>query len=228
LTQQERCQFCFENPARPKHLVVAIANFSYLMLPQWQPVVPGHCCILTMQHESSTRGVDNNVWDEIRNFKKCLIMMFGKQEKEVVFLETVTGLSKQRRHCLVECIPLPQHAAKQAPLYFKKAIDEAEDEWSQHNAKKLIDTSEKGLRGSIPKDFPYFHVEFGLKKGFVHVIDDESNFEANFGLNVVRGILKLPAEDMHRRRAHLSVEAQKGAVAEFSRDWAAFDWTKQL
>ena len=49
VTQQERCQFCFENPTRPRHLVVAIANFTYLMLPQWQPVVPGHCCILPMQ-----------------------------------------------------------------------------------------------------------------------------------------------------------------------------------
>lgn len=49
LTQQERCQFCFENPRRPKHLVVAIANFTYLSLPVWRPIVPGHCCILTMQ-----------------------------------------------------------------------------------------------------------------------------------------------------------------------------------
>ncbi|CAK9183886.1 unnamed protein product [Ilex paraguariensis] len=228
LTQQERCQFCFENPARPMHLVVAIANFTYLSLPQLQPIVPGHCCILPMQHESSTRTVDNNVWDEIRNFKKCLIMMFAKQEKDLVFLETVMGLAQQRRHCLVDCIPLPREIAKQAPLYFKKAIDEAEDEWSQHNAKKLIDTSEKGLRSSIPKDFPYFHVEFGLNKGFVHVIDDESQFKSHLGLNVIRGMLRLPAEDMHRRRKHESVEAQKQAVASFAQDWEPFDWTKQL
>ena len=49
LTQQERCLFCLENPNRPMHLVVSIANFAYLMLPQWQPVVPGHCCILPIQ-----------------------------------------------------------------------------------------------------------------------------------------------------------------------------------
>ncbi|XP_058105568.1 uncharacterized protein LOC131249019 isoform X2 [Magnolia sinica] len=122
MTQQERCQFCFENPTRPKHLVVSIANFTYLMLPQWQPVVQGHCCILPMQHESATRTVDNDVWDEIRNFKKCLLMMFAKQDKDVVFLETVMGLAKQRRHCLVECIPLPRDIAKEAPLYFKKDI----------------------------------------------------------------------------------------------------------
>ena len=49
LTQQERCLFCLENPNRPMHLVVSIANFTYLMLPQWQPMVPGHCCILPIQ-----------------------------------------------------------------------------------------------------------------------------------------------------------------------------------
>ncbi|KAL3649076.1 hypothetical protein CASFOL_005479 [Castilleja foliolosa] len=228
LTQQDRCQFCFENPGRPKHLVIAIANFTYLALPHHQPVVPGHCDILTLQHESSTRTVEDNVWDEIRNFKKCLIMMFAKQEKEVVFFETVMGLAQQRRHCMIECVPLPRDVAKQAPVYFKKAIDEAEDEWSQHNAKKLIDTSEKGLRGSIPKNFPYFHVEFGLNKGFVHVIDDEKEFKSSFGLNIIRGILRLPAEDMHRRRRHESFETQKQAVASLARDWEPFDWTKQL
>ncbi|MED6110640.1 hypothetical protein PIB30_044862 [Stylosanthes scabra] len=228
LTQQERCLFCLENPNRPMHLVVSIANFTYLMLPQWQPVVPGHCCILPIQHESATRTVDDNVWTEIRNFKKCLIMMFAKQEKEVVFLETVMGLAQQRRHCTVECIPLPQDIAKEAPLYFKKAIDEAEDEWSQHNAKKLIDTSQKGLRNSIPKHFPYFHVEFGLNKGFVHVIDDEKQFKSNLGLNVIRGMLKSAEEDMYRRRRYEAVDVQKQAVASFSKEWEPFDWTKQL
>ncbi|KAK9112934.1 hypothetical protein Scep_020453 [Stephania cephalantha] len=254
LTQQERCHFCFENPSRPRHLVISIANFTYLMLPQRQPVVQGHCYIVPLQHESATRNVDDNVWEEIRNFKKCLIMMFRKQEKEVVFLETVIGLAKQRRHCLVECIPLPEEIARQAPLYFKKlfrififpssmatvynhdydglvwkkAIDEAEDEWSQHNAKKLINTGEKGLRGSIPKHFPYFHVEFGLKEGFVHVIDDESQFNSSLGLNVIRGMLQLPEEDMHRRVRYESIDRQKAAVATFAQQWEPLDWTKQL
>ena len=53
ITQQERCVYCFENPNRPKHLVVAIANFTYLMLPQFQPVAPGHCCIVTLQVKSA-------------------------------------------------------------------------------------------------------------------------------------------------------------------------------
>ncbi|KAG1330883.1 CWF19-like protein 2 [Cocos nucifera] len=227
LTQQERCQFCFENPSRPKHLVVSIGNFTYLMLPQQQPVVQGHCCILPMQHEAATRTVDKNVWEELRNFKKCLLKMFARQDKDVVYLETVIGLAKQRRHCLIECIPVPNDVAKQAPLYFKKAIEEAEDEWGQHEMKKLIPTS-GNLRQVIPQNFAYFHVEFGLDRGFVHVIDDDSNFSSGFGLNVIRGLLRLPEEDMYRRRKHGPVEKQKQAVASFALEWEPFDWTKQL
>lgn len=86
----------------------------------------------------------------------------------------------------------------------------------------------KGLRGSVPENFPYFHVEFGLYKGFVHVIDDEKQFKSNLGLNVIRGMLQLAEEDMYRRQRYESVEVQKQAVKSFARDWARFDWTKQL
>nr|GLL49173.1 CWF19-like protein 2 isoform X1 [Ipomoea trifida] len=165
-------------------------------------------------YDNTPRRKTRKSANEIRNFKKCLIMMLAKQEKDVVFLETVMGLAKQRRHCLVECIPLPKDVAKQAPLYFKKAIDEAEDEWSQHNAKKLIDTSIKGLRASIPKDFPYFHVEFGLNRGFVHVIEDEKGFKSSFGLNVVRGMLKLAAKDMHSHQKREFIAKQKQVLHE--------------
>jgi len=113
-------------------------------------------------------------------------------------------------------------------VLFAEAIDEAEDECSQHNAKKLIDTSDKGLRSSIPKHFPYFHVELGLKRGFVHVIDDETQFKSSFGLNVIRGMLQTQDEDMYRRRRNESIEVQRQAVAAFARDWEPFDWTRQL
>ena len=46
--------------------------------------------------------------------------MFAKQEKDVVFLETVIGLGQQQRHCLVECIPVPQETDEDPVNYFKK------------------------------------------------------------------------------------------------------------
>eukprot|EP00850_Spirogloea_muscicola_P013381 SM000090S24343 [mRNA] locus=s90:512976:517206:+ [translate_table: standard] len=227
-TQSERCQLCFDNPQKPKHLFVAMGNRTYLMLPPRSPIVAGHCYIVPMQHEGSTRSVDEDVWEELRNFKKCLLKMFTQEEeKDVIFLETFMA-SQKRKHCFVECIPLPSRIAKEAPLYFKKAIDEAEDEWSQHNSKRLIDTRQKGLRTSIPKNFSYFHVEFGLQGGYAHVIDDETSFKPSFGLDTIVGMLDLPPEDSHRRPKHVSFEQQKKAVLDFSKMWAPHDWTLML
>jgi hypothetical protein len=69
-------------------------------------------------------------------------------------------------------------------MYFRKGLEEAESEWSQHAAKSVIDTKAKGLRGSIPQHFPYFYVQFGYANGFVHVIDNERKFDRNFGRQV--------------------------------------------
>ncbi|CAN6332215.1 unnamed protein product [Urochloa humidicola] len=229
LTQKDRCFYCIENPSRPKHLVVAIGNFTYLMLPQFEPVVPGHCVILPLQHDSATRTVDQNVWEEIRNFKKCLLKMFAHQDKDVVFMETVINLARQQRHCMIECVPVPRAVSNMAPMYFKKAIDEIEEEWAQHEMKKLITTTRShNLRQVVPENFAYFHVEFGLDRGFVHVIDDENKFNAGFGLNVIRGMLSLPEVDMHRQRRSVPMDMQKQSIARFMKDWEPFDWTKQL
>ncbi|XP_020522553.1 CWF19-like protein 2 isoform X1 [Amborella trichopoda] len=192
VTQQERCRLCFENPNRPKHLVVSIANFTYLMLPPWRPVVDGHCCILPMQHEGSTRNLDNDAWNEICTFKKCLIRIFAEQGQDVIFIVTAMVMPQRRRHCLVECVPIPRDVSPKAAMYFKEAIESFNGVWSEPNSIKLIDTSVKGLRRSIPKSFPYFHVEFGLEKGFVYVIDDEYELELTMGLNIIRSILSLP------------------------------------
>ena len=61
----------------------------------------------------------------------------------MIFMETAKRLQDTRRHATIECIPVPSKVASKATLYFKKSIDDAEDEWSQHHAKRWIDTSAK-------------------------------------------------------------------------------------
>lgn len=52
ITQEERCQFCFNNPSRSAHLTISIGNYSYLMLTPWEPLAEGHCFIVPMQVQS--------------------------------------------------------------------------------------------------------------------------------------------------------------------------------
>ncbi|KIY96411.1 hypothetical protein MNEG_11553 [Monoraphidium neglectum] len=113
-----------------------------------------------------------------------------------------------------------------APLYYKQAIEHAESEWSQHHAKRLIDTKTKGLRGSVPPGFPYFY--FGYSAGYLHVIDDESTFDREFGRQVAVGLLRLPAEEMHRRQRAEPQAAQERAAAQFRAAFDKYDWTKAL
>lgn len=172
--------------------------------------------------------VDDAIWTEIRNFQKCLIQMYMAQQKEVLFIETAMNLSIIRGHAVMEAIPVDAAVMAKAPIYFKKAIEEAESDWSQHHAKRLIETKSKGLQGSIPPNFPYFYVQFGYANGFVHVIDDESNFDPNFGRQVLVGLLKLPAEEMHKRQRAEAPAMQAKMAAEFRQQFDKYDWTKQL
>eukprot|EP00887_Chlorella_sp_A99_P005045 scaffold4.g5045.t1 len=202
----EQCSHCFNSGNRPKQLTIAIGTAAYLALPARGRLVPGHCCIIPADHLPSSRQADETVWTEMRNFKKCLIQMFMKQGQDVVFIETAMHLGSHRTHAVVECIP----------------------DWSQHHAKRMIDTSAKGLRGTIPPSFPYLHVEYGISSGFVHVIDDESEFDRNLARNVMIGLLDLPQEDMHRRAKAESAAIQAKWAEEFRRQYEPFDWTRAL
>ncbi len=72
-------------------------------------------------------------------------------------------------------------------------------------------------------------MDAGLQGGYCHVIDDEASFKAQFGRDVVAGMLELPPEDSHRRRPRpVSFEQQRQAVAKFSKQWDPHDWTKML
>ncbi|NXW05947.1 C19L2 protein, partial [Fregetta grallaria] len=111
-------------------------------------------------------------------FRNALVKMFEAKDLDCVFLETNMSV-KKRYHMVYECIPLPKEVGDVAPIYFKKAIMESDEEWSVN--KKLIDLSSKDIRKSVPKGLPYFSVDFGLQGGFAHVIEDQHKFPHYFG-----------------------------------------------
>ncbi len=98
-----------------------------------------------------------------------------------------------------------------APGYFKKAISEHGSEWSTHpkiidmkvrlpsrghrrRARDAFAQGRKFVSECVPKNFAYFHVEFGISSGFIHVIDDEQEFPRTFGADVIAGVLEIPGE----------------------------------
>jgi hypothetical protein len=112
------CNFCYKDDAPPKVSVIATGLKSYLALPETVDMVPYHCLIVPIQHVSSTLELEDDVWDEIRNFKKSLIRMFEKINRGVLFMEQVMHL-KRKVHTVIECIPVPLSVYQDATGYFK-------------------------------------------------------------------------------------------------------------
>ncbi|XP_067322652.1 CWF19-like protein 2 [Anolis sagrei] len=220
--RMEKCPHCFGSAELQKHLIIAIGNKVYLSLPNYQSLTEGHCLIAPMQHYIAATLLDEDIWDEIQAFRKTLVKMFEAQELDCVFLETNLSI-KKRYHMVYECIPLPKEIGDMAPIYFKKAIMESDEEWSMN--KKLIDLSSKDVRKSVPKGLPYFSVDFGLQGGFAHVIEDQHKFPIYFGKEIIGGMLDLEPR-LWRKGLRENFDDQRKKVLQFAQRWKPFDFTK--
>ncbi|XP_033620197.1 CWF19-like protein 2 isoform X2 [Fukomys damarensis] len=222
VAQMEKCLYCFDSSQFPKHLIVAIGVKVYLCLPNFRSLSEGHCLIVPLQHHRAATLLDEDIWEEIQMFRKSLVKMFEDKGLDCIFLETNMSMKKQY-HMVYECIPLPKEVGDMAPVYFKKAIMESDEEWSMN--KKLIDLSSKDIRKSVPRGLPYFSVDFGLQGGFAHVIEDHNKFPYYFGKEIIGGMLDLEPR-LWRKGIQESFEDQRKKALQFAQWWKPYDFTK--
>uniref|UniRef100_A0A672LPK8 CWF19-like protein 2 n=1 Tax=Sinocyclocheilus grahami TaxID=75366 RepID=A0A672LPK8_SINGR len=220
--QMEKCRHCFDSPELPKHLIVAVGNKVYLCLPNSVSLTEGHCLIVPIQHHTAATGLDEDIWSEIQMFRRALVRMFESQELDCVFLETHMN-PKRQLHMVYECVPLPRELGDMAPIYFKKAIMESDEEWAMN--KKVVDLSSKDIRQAVPRGLPYFSVDFGLQGGFAHVIENERKFPHYFGKEILGGMLDLEPRRW-RKPIRENFDDQRKKVLKFAQWWKAFDCTK--
>ena len=219
-----KCQFCFDSPNFNKHLLIAAGIGVYLAVPSHQSITEGHCLLIPVEHTTCSLQMDENIWSEIRIFQKGLTRMFADRKMDVIFTEMYSH-SKRKSHMYIECIPLPKDEGSLAPMYFKKAILESDEEWAQNV--KLIDTRRKGVRNCIPTGLPYFFVDFGLDGGYAHVIEDAAKFPYYFAKEVVGGLLDVEPR-LWLKPPKESLENQKSKALKFCGWWNPYDWTKKL
>ncbi|NXM65612.1 C19L2 protein, partial [Serilophus lunatus] len=163
--RMEKCPYCFDSGELSKHLIIAIGTKQF----NTSVDIKKKLCYVNL----------NDTFFFLKQmFRNALVKMFEAKDLDCVFLETNMSM-KKRYHMVYECIPLPKEVGDMAPIYFKKAIMESDEEWSMN--KKLIDLSSKDIRKSVPKGLPYFSVDFGLQGGFAHVIEDQHSFPHYFG-----------------------------------------------
>lgn len=218
------CSFCFDNTNIKKHLIVSLGDHSFLMVAPDGGRVPGHMLLVPLPHIVAMTDADEEVYDEINKFKAALHAFYSSRDEDVIFMETAMHNVAGRKHCVIDVIPMDKEIAYDAPIYYKKAILDSE-EWTTN--KQIVDTAGKGLRRCIPKGFAYFHVAWA-GGGFVHPIEDETRFPANFGIDVAAGMLGLPPGRFGSKEQRTSFDLERRLVTEFVREWSPFDWTQQM
>ena len=219
----ERCKYCFGNAENAKHLIISIGQYAYLSVPSCVPLQSGHCIIAPLYHCASATAMDENVWAEIRKFMQSLVRMFRNRKQDCVFLQICSNL-KSSYHFRMECIPVDIEIGEMAPIYFKKAIQDCDEQWAQN--KKLIDTRgcRDGVRGKVPAGLPYFAVDFGLDGGFAHVIENESLFPPYFGREIVGGMIDADPTCWRKpKEQHFSQQSTR--TLEFEKWFKDYDWT---
>ncbi|CAL8111702.1 unnamed protein product [Orchesella dallaii] len=219
----DSCPWCFESQVSEKHLIMSVGEKSYLCAPPYQSLAEGHCLIIPMSHVSCATDLDEDVWAEMQKFRKALVRMFREADQDMVIFETALYL-KRHPHMYLECVPMPKETGELAPIYFKKAIQECETEWS-HN-KKLVELRNRDVRRAVPKGLPYFSVDFGDDScGFAHVVEDERNFPRNFAHEIVGGMMELD-HHLWRKQKKDDFKTQRTKVMEFLKLWGPYDWTR--
>lgn len=212
---------CVEGESDPS--VVAIGEYTYLRLPSRNSLGLLHCQIVPLQHASSYRDVDDpedGIWTELRNFKKCLLSLAASIERTVVFLETATLASRQRCHAIVDAVFLPRTLRLDPKTFYSRALRE---EGGLEEA-KIIDTSAKGLRKSIPRGFPYAYVDFRLDQGLARVLDENgSQSRGDYLIELTADLFGLERHEW--RHSH---KVAPEVSAKFRKLYEPFDWTKLL
>lgn len=230
----DNCMLCHHEDTNqpPVAPLVSLATRVYLTLPTEPELSEGGAVIVPIQHRTNLLECDDDEWEEIRNFMKCLTRMYHDQGRDVVFYENAAA-PHRKMHAAMQVCPLPYSLGETAPAFFKEAILSSDEEWTQH--KKLIDTAARArdglgklaFRQSIAKEMPYFHAWFAIDGGLGHIVEDSNRWPKGdlFAREIIGGMLDIEPDVIKRQGRWIRGDKR---VEPFRKRWRKFDWTRVL
>ncbi|OAF70752.1 hypothetical protein A3Q56_01456 [Intoshia linei] len=188
-----KCKYCWlRNSSK---YIVDSNDDIYCQVSPNKNIAKYQFIIRTKKHYASSLELDNITCRKLTAYKYKLVELFCKEKYKIVFLEHF--LKKKNDHFYIECIVLKKKYVDTADIYFCKAISDITEEWAT-NVSLIKVESYRELRSVIPKNFSFFNVNFNLQSGYVHVIENETKFDTQFGLNVLSGMISKGDNEWNR------------------------------
>ncbi|KAF0992657.1 hypothetical protein HZS_4636 [Henneguya salminicola] len=164
-----------------------------IVLPHTRCIVNTHFRIIPIRHVSDSTCLDFEVSREIQDVFNQLCISLSKnvhyfvlkfKKKIPIFIETFYDVTK-RVHMNIDGFIFDENFISDFKIFFKKAIIESDQEWSDH--KKLILLKGSKVSDKVPRGFPFFCVTFGNEESYIHIIEDKKRFPKTFGLEILGG-----------------------------------------
>jgi len=217
-------------------LVVSRSETCFIMPTMHHPIKRDHCWIVATEKNSRcTMDLEDDSLIDMHNYKKAIVKMNYKNNKRTIFFESAIELDSNSKRPVIEAVPVSNRVFRKARTIFQQAMIECGSEFETvtTSGKKVLLTSPRKnpLNTVLPRgDFAYFHVEFEVSDGLVHVIEDESKFPRNFGRDTLAGLLKI--HDGSQTNSKLSSSSssrfdQQQRAKDLKASFDAFDWTPQ-
>lgn len=225
---KQKCWFC--RVSEDDFLIIAKGRYCYLALPLYGRVHPWHAMIIPYEHTPGTIASDHvdELREEMRNFKKCLLRMWASKGMSGLFSEVCTGNNTRIsiNHAYIDAMPFNNNAFN-AELIWHKALAEAESEFTLQHKPMIRFNKAKPLHGTIPVNSAYIAVWLGVDEGMVHLIEGNheniNGVKGDFGRVVMRG---------HRLWNNVpdegSTQCTKVDAEQFRKLYTEFDWTHLL
>lgn len=205
--------------------VISSSENVYLAYPSISgSITDFHLVLCPKEHINSLAAVEENVYEEVRNYMKSIVAMNLDKDMATVFVEH-SREAAQITHFEIECIPIKYKLLEDARLKFKKAFSDQDDEWTTN--KNLIDTTPyKGnLTKILNEKFAYVNVDFLAQGGFLHPIERNSRFSSSFLREIFADLLGKTVYDMKYPKK-IGLKELIDAVEDYKNRFSYYDWTK--
>jgi hypothetical protein len=220
------CERCFGAKLN-EYSIISNSDNVYVAYPYREgSITEYHLVLSTMGHMNSQAGLEENIYQEIRNYMKSIVSFNLNRDMTTVFLEYSQSAGKIG-HFEIEAVPIKHKLLEDAKMYFKKEFTDQDYEWATN--KKLIDTTP--YRGNLTKilneNFSYVNVDFNGQGGWLHPIEDERRFNQVFLKEILCPMLKLSAHEVKYPKK-LGVKELVDTVEKYKNALKDYDWTLHI
>ncbi|GMY36305.1 zinc finger CCCH domain-containing protein 64 [Fagus crenata] len=218
--RSKECWFCLSSPNIESHLIISIGEHYYCALAKG-PLVQDHVLIIPVEHSPNTVSLPPETEIELGRLQNSLKRYYKNQGKSVVFFEWV---SKRSTHANLQAIPIPSSRAAAVQDIFNLASEKLGFKFVVLSKNENSD-GRKVLRTQFDKNFSFFYVELPDGSILSHLVEENEKFPAQFGREVLAGLLN-KADRADWRNCAQSKEEEIKMAEDFKSQFQEFDPNK--